>query len=135
MTHHGELEDSLVMRCMAEEDTLAELRCALRNALLRAGLADIEVPAQLQNCRLIAEPGGGMSLAGEWRKQRGKVVGSVVIAEHGELFAELLVRRPAPEQPDMRVDRIVAVGTAGALRTELRLVPARRDNSSAAHAR
>ena len=32
---HAELEDYLIARCRAEEDTLAEVRCALRNKLVR----------------------------------------------------------------------------------------------------
>ncbi|MET0389787.1 MAG: hypothetical protein ABW321_27690 [Polyangiales bacterium] len=120
------VESDLIARCRAEEDTLAEVRCVLRNQLLRSGLADIEVPQQLQSCRLITDPNdGSTTLVGEWRKQRGKVIGSVVIHENGELFAELGVLQPAPDNPRMRVDRVVAFGAAGALQAELRMTPTR----------
>jgi hypothetical protein len=120
------IDNDLMARCRAEEDTLAEVRCVLRNQLLRAGLADIDVPQQLQSCRLITDPNDGTTtLVGEWRKQRGKVIGSVVIHENGELFAELGVLQPAPDNPRMRVDRVVAFGPAGALQAELRMTPNR----------
>jgi len=119
------IDNDLIARCRAEEDTLSEVRCVLRNQLLRAGLADIDVPAQLQSCRLITDKDGSTSLVGEWRKQRGKVIGSVVIHENGELFAELGVLQPAPNDPRMRVDSVVAFGAPGSLQAELRLTPAR----------
>lgn len=116
-------DKDLMARCRAEEDTLSEVRCVLRNQLLRCGLADIDVPAQLQSCRLIMDDDGTKSLVGEWRRQRGKIIGSVVIHENGELFAELGVLQPAPNDPRMRVDAVVAFGEPGALHTELRLTP------------
>lgn len=120
-----EIEDDLLVRCRAEEDTLAEVRCALRTELLRAGLADIKVPGQLQSCRLVTDADGTTTLVGEWRKQHGKVIGKVEIHENGECFAELGVRQPAPHDPQLRVERVVAFGAPGALHVELRLTPAR----------
>ena len=119
------INNDLLARCRAEEDTLTEVRCVLRNQLLRSGLADIDVPAQLQSCRLITDQDGSRSLVGEWRKQRGRIIGSVVIHENGELFAELGVLQPAPNDPRMRVDSVVAFGAAGALHAELRMTAAR----------
>ena len=119
------IDNDLIARCRAEEDTLTEVRCVLRNQLLRSGLADIDVPGQLQSCRLITDKDGSTSLVGEWRRQRGRVIGAVVIHENGELFAELGVLQPAPNNPRMRVESVVAFGEAGALHTELRMTPAR----------
>ena len=119
------IDNDLIARCRAEEDTLTEVRCVLRNQLLRSGLADIDVPAQLQSCRLITDQDGSTSLVGEWRRQRGRVIGSVVIHQNGELFAELGVLQPAPNNPRMRVESVVAFGEAGALQAELRMTPAR----------
>jgi hypothetical protein len=118
--------ENLMARCRAEEDTLAEVRCVLRNALLRRGLDDIAVPGQLQSCRLVMDPNNGTtSLVGEWRKHHGnKVIGSVVIHANGELFAELDVLQPSPSDPNVRVDAVVAFGQPGALHTELRITPA-----------
>lgn len=118
-------DPNLIARCRAEEDTLAEIRCVLRNELLRRGLTDITVPGQLQTCRLITDPDdGSVTLVGEWRRHRGKVIGSVQIHANGELFAELGVLQPAPHDPSQRVQSVVAFGHPGALHTELRLVPA-----------
>jgi hypothetical protein len=124
--HEVSNHDRLIARCRAEEDTLAEVRCVLRNALLRRGLGDIFVPGQLQSCRLVTDPkSGSTSLVGEWRKHAGnQVIGSVVIHDNGELFAELDVLQPSPSDPNMRVDAVVAFGQAGALHTELRMTPA-----------
>jgi hypothetical protein len=116
------IETDLIARCRAEEDTLAEVRCVLRNQLLRSGLDDIDMPRQLQSARLVKDPNGTTSLVGEWRRQRG-VIGTVVIHENGELFAELGVRRPAPNDPQLRVDSVVAFGNAGSLQAELRMAP------------
>jgi hypothetical protein len=118
-------ETDLIARCRAEEDTLAEVRCALRNHLLRSGLEDIDVPRQLQSARLVKDPKDGtISLMGEWRKHRG-VIGQVVIREDGRLFAELGVRQPAPGNPRERVDAVVAFGEPGGLQTELRMAAAK----------
>ena len=123
--HHESNLDNLIARCRAEEDTLAEVRCVLRNELLRSGLHDIPVPGQLQSCRLVEDPKDGTtSLVGEWRKHRGQVIGSVVIHASGQLFAELGVLQPSPTDPSMRVDAVVAFGQPGSLHTELRLTRA-----------
>jgi len=117
------IETDLIARCRAEEDTLTEVRCVLRNHLLRSGLDDIDVPRQLQSARLVKDPKSGTtSLVGEWRRQRG-VIGTIVIHENGELFAELGVQRPSPKDPQKRVDSVVAFGEAGRLQTELRMAP------------
>lgn len=119
---HNPNDPHLIARCRAEEDTLAEIRCVLRNELHRRGLADISVPGQLQTCRLVTEPDDGtVTLVGEWRKHRGQVIGSVKIHANGELFAELGVLQPAPHDPKLRVQSVVAFGQPGALHTELRL--------------
>jgi len=116
--------DALLARCRAEEDTLAEVRAVLRNALMRSGLPDIRVPEQLQSCRLIKDPYDGTStLVGEWRKARNRQIGSVVIHANGQLIAELDVLQPLPGQADCMVDAVVAFGTPGKLRAELRLLP------------
>jgi hypothetical protein len=121
---HDPNDPNLIARCRAEEDTLAEIRCVLRNELLRRGMEDISVPGQLQSARLVTDPDDGtVTLIGEWRKHRGKVIGSVVIHANGELFAELGVRKPAPHDPKLRVEAVVAFGQPGALQTELRLTP------------
>jgi hypothetical protein len=120
-----QIEDELMARCRAEEDTLAEVRYVLRTELLRAGLTDIKLHAQLQNCRLVPDPNDGTAtLVGEWRKQHGKVIGSIQIRQNGEILAELGVRQLAPHNPGLRVDRVIVSGMPGSLQTELRFVPA-----------
>lgn len=119
------IETDLIARCREEEDSLTEVRCVLRNQLLRSGLDDIDVPRQLQSARLVKDPKNGTtSLVGEWRRHSG-VIGTVVIHESGELFAELGVRKPSPQDPQLRVDSVVAFGAPGALQAELRMAPAK----------
>jgi hypothetical protein len=116
---------SLAARCMLEQDTLAEVRGVLRTELRRSGLADVILPDQLQNCRLVRDPSDHtLPLIGEWRKSGGGKVGSVVIHENGQLFAELDVLMPCPTDTGLLVDAVVAWGRAGALKSELRLIEA-----------
>lgn len=118
-------QQRLLDRCRHEEDTLVEVACVLRNRLLRSGLPDVTLPAQPQRCRLVRDPYDGSStLIAEWRKSQGKPLGSVVIHENGQLFAELDVLQPLPHDPSWFVDAVIAFGTPGELRTELRLTPA-----------
>jgi hypothetical protein len=89
----GGSDGVLIARCSAEEETLAEVRYVLRTGLLRAGLEDIPVPAQLQNAHLRRDlSDGGLALVGEWRRPRDHPLGAVVIHESGRLFAELYVK-------------------------------------------
>ena len=121
----AELEDPLIARCKAEADTLAELRCALRNKLARSGLEDVQIPEQLQSCTLAKDPfDGSTSLIGEWRSGRGKALGSIVIHESGQLLAELYIAEPLPNDATWLVDSVEAFGTSGQVRAALRLVPA-----------
>jgi len=115
----------LIARCRAEEDALVEVVCVLRNRLLRSGLEDIQVPGLPQRLSLVKDPyDGTVTLVGEWRRHRDKVVGSVVIHENGQLYAELDVLRPLPSDPNWFVDAVVAFGMPGDLATELRLTAA-----------
>lgn len=118
-------QTNLLDRCRREADAIVDVVCTLRNKLLRAGLPDVELPSQPQSCRLVRDPyDSTLTLVGEWRKPRGKVIGSVVIHENGQLFAELDVLRPWPKDASWFVDAVVAFGTAGDLHAELRLTPA-----------
>jgi len=115
----------LLDRCMREADTIVDVACALRNQLLRSGLPDVVIPSHPQSCKLARDPyDGTTTLVGEWQNPKGKVIGSVVIHESGQLFAELDVLRLLPEDTRWLVDAVVAFGTAGDLRSELRLTPA-----------
>lgn len=117
--------EALIKRCRAEEDALVEVTCVLRNRLLRSGLDDIQVPAQPTRCSLVKDPyDGSTTLVGEWRRQRDKVIGTVLIHENGQVYAELDVLRPLPSDNSWFVDAVVAFGTPGNLRTELRLTTA-----------
>lgn len=116
-------EGPLIARCRAEEETLAEVRYVLRSGLLRIGLDDISVPAQLQNAHLRRDlSDGGLALVGEWRRPRDKRLGAVVIHESGRLFAELFVGKPLPCDALLLVDAVAVFGTAGQLAVELQLV-------------
>jgi len=115
----------LVRRCRAEEDALVEVACVLRNRLLRSGLEDIPIPSQPQRCSLVKDPyDGSITLVGEWRRQRDKVIGSVMIHENGQVYAELDVLRPLPHDATWFVDAVIAFGFPGNLQTELRLTAA-----------
>jgi hypothetical protein len=115
---------SLIARCRVEQDALVEIICVLRNRLRRSGLPDIQLPAQPQRCSLVRDPcDGSTSLVGEWRKHD-KTIGSLVIHENGQVFAELDVLLPLQSDERWFVDAVVAFGTTGNLQTELRLTPA-----------
>ncbi|MEY4581778.1 MAG: hypothetical protein RL701_6481 [Pseudomonadota bacterium] len=117
--------EKLIARVREEEDALVEITCVLRNRLLRSGLEDIHVPAQPQRCSLVKDPyDGSITLVGEWRRQRDKVIGTVLIHQNGQVYAELDVLRPLPNDDTWFVDAVVAFGTPGNLRTELRLTAA-----------
>lgn len=117
--------ESLIARCREEEDALVEINCVLRNRLLRSGLSDISMPAQPQRCSLVKDPcDGSITLVGEWRRQRDKVIGMVLIRENGQVYAELDVLLPLPSDPNWFVDAVVAFGMPGNLKTELRLTAA-----------
>lgn len=112
----------LLDRCRREADTFVEVACVLRNRLLRAGLPDVVLPTQPQRCRLIKDPcDGKTTLVGEWLRSRGKVIGSVVIHDNGQLFAELDVLQPLPNDGTLFVDAVLAFGTSGDLHSELRI--------------
>jgi hypothetical protein len=115
---------SLLARLRMEQDALVEISCVLRNRLLRSGLPDIRVPEQPQRVSLVRDPcDGGTTLVGEWRRGN-KVIGSVVIHENGQVFAELDVLLPLASDERWFVDAVVTFGFAGQLQTELRLTPA-----------
>ena len=118
-------QSDLLDRCRREADTFVEVACVLRNRLLRSGLHDVVLPTQPQRCRLVRDPyDGKTTLVGEWLKSRGKVIGSIAIHDNGQLFAELDVLQLLPRDATWFVDAVVAFGSTGSLRSELRLTPA-----------
>lgn len=116
--------ESLIARCRIEEDGLVEVNCVLRNRLLRSGLGHFSMPAQPQRYSLVKDPcDGSITLVCEWRRQD-KVIGTVLIRENGQVYAELDVLRPLPSDDSWFVDAVVAFGMPGDLKTELRLTTA-----------
>lgn len=123
MTESNELE-ALLARLRAEQDVLVEIACVLRNRLLREGLSDVCVPSEPQRCSLQRDPcDGSRSLVGEWHQNGNRRVGSLVIHENGQLYAERDVFMPLPRDTSLLVDAVVVFGSAGELHSELRLTP------------
>lgn len=108
-----------------EESTFVEVANLLREHLLHSGLPDLIRTVQLQPCRVSRDAcASSGKLVAQWRKHNGKIIGSVVLHENGQLFAELDVLMLLPRDPSWLVDAVVAFGRLGELRGELRVTPA-----------
>jgi len=64
------------------------------------------------------------SLYAEWRTPGGGYLGSVLVHGDGQAFAEFDVLLPHPRKPDWVIEAATAWGYRGALKSELRLLPA-----------
>ncbi|SEP76740.1 hypothetical protein SAMN04244573_00401 [Azotobacter beijerinckii] len=64
------------------------------------------------------------SLYVEWRTPGGGYLGSVLVHGDGQAFAEFDVLLPHPRKPQWVIEAATAWGYRGALKSELRLLPA-----------
>ena len=64
------------------------------------------------------------TLYAEWRSERGGYLGSILVHGDGQAFAEFDVLLPHPRKPRWVIEAATAWGRGGALKSELRLLPA-----------
>lgn len=106
---------------------IAQVREALRMELARGGFAEAlgAVPAQLQRCELRRDAfDSSEALYGEWLDAQGSRLGSLLLHAGGQVYAEFDVLRGHPTDRRWFVEAVTAWGRAGALKSELRLLPA-----------
>lgn len=121
------LENSLEQRLQEVEPLFAEVWQALAGLLCAAGLeqplavagtphshAEVRVDSFDQN----------QSLYAEWRTSAGGYQGSILVHGNGQAFAEFDVLLPHPCKPAWVIEAATAWGYRGALKSELRLLPA-----------
>lgn len=116
----------LAQRQAAEQQTLREVRQALCEELQRRGIGfgRLTVPEQLTFCEIRRDKfDASEAFYGEWRQQ-GRSCGSVIVHASGELFAEFDVLLPHPTDKRWFVEAVTAWGRPGAVKAELRLLPA-----------
>lgn len=117
---------SLEQRLDEATPLLAELWQATAACLQRAGvdvaLAVAGTPPSRGELR--EDPyDRSQALHAEWRSAGGALLGSLVLHADGQLFAEFDVLRPHPGRSQWLVEAVTAWGRAGALKSELRLLP------------
>ncbi len=120
--------DALAQR-LAEVQTQGVAICAALAAELRkVGFSDWEAltPAFAQaQFELSRDPySGDHSLVGVWRGLVGDKRGSLLFHPDGTFYAEYDVIRPHPTAPHCFVEAVTAWGSAHAIKTEARLLPA-----------
>ncbi|SMF28659.1 hypothetical protein SAMN02745866_01841 [Alteromonadaceae bacterium Bs31] len=112
-------------RLEAEWPLIEQLWWAMREALRPLGLLN-HVPAELKYFDLLyikSDPfDASESLFGEWRENN-SLLGSVVIHENGNAFAELDILIPHPLKKAWFIEAVTAWGTRENIKAELRLLP------------
>ena len=124
------MDDSLQARVAAEHPRLEQVVAALTSELERQGLsaAAQRVPAHCDRHQVQTDPfDGTQSLLGEWLDPQGHRLGSVILHQGGQLFAEFDVLLPHPTRRQWFVEAVTAWGDDNTLRAELRLLPALED--------
>jgi len=95
----------------------------LRDAGLEQGLAVSGMPHTHGELR--EDPyDHSQTLYAEWRTPSGGYQGSVLVHGDGQAFAEFDVLLPHPRKPQWVIEAATAWGYRGALKSELRLLPA-----------
>ncbi|THG77216.1 hypothetical protein E5198_16815, partial [Pseudomonas sp. A-1] len=64
------------------------------------------------------------ALYAEWRDAGGALLGSLLVHADGQAFAEFDVMLAHPRRPQWVIEAVTAWGRVGALKSELRLLPA-----------
>lgn len=118
--------DALAARAQAEKPVLEEVWQALQLQLQRAGFADGTGQGNEFGLReLRRDPfDGSEALYTEWRGLDGRRLGTVLIRADGNVYAELDVVKPHPTDTRWFVEGVTAWGKKGAIKTELKLLPA-----------
>lgn len=118
---------ALEQRLLEVEPLLAEIWQALAASLTAAGVAQPLAVAGTPGSRseLREDPfDHSQALYAEWRTPGGALLGSVLVNGDGQAFAEFDVLLPHPRRPAWVIEAVTAWGRVGALKSELRLLPA-----------
>lgn len=113
-----------------EQDALNSLtliQSAMVAELERTGLGYLSerIPDQLTRYQMQTDPyDGSRTFSGEWRSAFGQRVGSVLIHQGGQVFAEFDILVPHPTDSRWFVEAVTTWGTMQQLKSELRLLPA-----------
>lgn len=119
-------ENALEARAQTEAPVLAEIWQSLQHRLQHAGFAVMPEQGDEFGLReLRRDPfDGSEALYGEWRGLDGRRLGNVLIRPDGNVYAELEVVKPHPTDVRWFVESVTAWGKRGAIKTELKLLPA-----------
>lgn len=118
---------TLEQRLEAAHPLFAEVWQALAGALQRVG---IDLPLAVagtppSHAELREDPfDHSQALHAEWRTPGGGLLGSILVNGDGQTFAEFDVLLPHPAKPRWVIEAVTAWGPCGALKSELRLLPA-----------
>lgn len=118
---------SLTQRAADSAPLLQEVWTALRDKLVNTGLPDLLDPTKqpFSFTNLRRDPyDGSEALYGEWRDPNGRLLGNLIVHEDGKTFAEFDVVQPHPTDQRWFVEGVSAWGKSGAIKTELKLLPA-----------
>lgn len=121
------LDDALAVRIQLEAPMLRTLWDACQRQLEKAGFADLYPESTLQYGirELRRDPfDGSDALYSEWRHHDGRRIGNALIRADGNVYAELDVLKPHPEDARWFVEGVAAWGNTGNVKTELKLLPA-----------
>ena len=118
---------TLAERCDLEAPVLQEIWDAFFVSLNKAGFADLQLGKadEFGARELRKDPfDGSEALYSEWRGLDGRRIGNALIRADGNLYAELDVIQPHPTDQRWFVEGVSAWGSKGAIKTELKLLPA-----------
>lgn len=121
------LEPDVNERKLKEQATVAEAKVALQKELAKYGLAELleNVKEELVRLQLRRDSfDGSYSFYGEWQANSGAKIGTILIHEGGQVFAEFDVTQPHPTDKRWFVEAVNIWGKKGAMKAELKLLPA-----------
>ncbi|SFQ08235.1 hypothetical protein SAMN05216229_11111 [Geopseudomonas sagittaria] len=118
---------SLEQRLQAAEPLFAEVWQTLAASLQAAGIEQGVAMAGTPHSRAELREDSyarSHSLYAEWRSARGAYQGSILVHGDGLAFAEFDVLLAHPRKPNWVIEAVTAWGRSGAVKSELRLLPA-----------
>ncbi len=120
------MKATLEKRLEEVRPVFAEVWFALDQCLTRAGLEPIRLADNVHSRSELREDpfDHSQALYAEWRASSGMLLGSILVNGDGQTYAEFDVLRPHPQKPRWVVEAATAWGRSGAIKGELRLLPA-----------
>ncbi|OCR22521.1 hypothetical protein AFK24_25890 [Pseudomonas syringae] len=104
-------------------ETWTALLGCLQRAGIEGGLAVVGTPNSRSELR--EDPfDHSLAVYAEWRSERNSYLGSILLTGDGQVFAEFDILLPHPAKPQWVIEAVTAWGKPGALKSELRLLPA-----------